>query len=452
MNPIRVTVILAALLVPAFAEPRADRTVILVSVDGLAHYYFDDPKAHMPTIRELAAEGARAKTMTGSFPTVTWPNHTTLVTGVHPGKHGVIGNSYFDRAQRKTIPLLPDPLFDKEELVTAPSIYDVAFDAGLKTAGVIWPASRAAKKLNWQVSDVFDQQMFESTGTASLFTELKAKGIPYEKQMEWCKAGNPGKPMRDWLYTRICEHIITTHKPNVLLLHLVSVDALEHATGRQTPEAYWAISDSDRCIRELIDAVEAAGLKDRTAFFICSDHGFITYTKKVLPNVILRQEGVRRGLGEGAYASDQGGGCFIYLLDDANKAETAKKLAERFRAVEGIETVIEATDFAKFGHRLPSEDPREPDLMLSAKDGYAFGGEDSGQEFIVPTKTPLGTHGYSPFHPLMGANFVASGAGIKEGVVLDQVNSTDVAPTMAAILGLEMKDVEGRVLKEILKD
>src|ERR1700744_1888149 len=81
----------------AGAEPASDRIVVLISVDGLAHYYFDDPKAEMPTIRELAAEGARASDMKCSMPTVTWPNHTTLVTGVNPAKHGVIGNNYFDR-------------------------------------------------------------------------------------------------------------------------------------------------------------------------------------------------------------------------------------------------------------------------------------------------------------------------------------------------------------------
>src|SRR5215213_5075409 len=74
-----------------------DRHVVLISVDGLAHYYFEDPKAPMPFIRQLAANGARAKRMKTSMPTNTWPNHTTLVTGVHPGKHGVIGNDYFDR-------------------------------------------------------------------------------------------------------------------------------------------------------------------------------------------------------------------------------------------------------------------------------------------------------------------------------------------------------------------
>ncbi len=91
--------------------------------------------------------------------------------------------------------------------------------------------------------------------------------------------------------------------------------------------------------------------------------------------------------------------------------------------------------------------------MLSAADGYAFSGKDEGDggEAILATDATKGTHGYSAFHPLMGASFVASGTGIKAGVVLEKISNTDVAPTMAAVLGLEMEDVEGRVLEEILE-
>src|SRR6478672_2450212 len=74
-----------------------NRIVVLVSLDGLANFYFDDPKAEMPNLRALAQQGARAKSMMPVIPTVTWPNHTTLVTGVMPARHGVLANNYFDR-------------------------------------------------------------------------------------------------------------------------------------------------------------------------------------------------------------------------------------------------------------------------------------------------------------------------------------------------------------------
>src|SRR3954465_14162240 len=71
--------------------------VVLVSIDGLAASYLDDPRAEMPTLRMLAKSGARAKGMVTSFPSVTWPAHTSLITGVVPAKHGVVGNSAWNR-------------------------------------------------------------------------------------------------------------------------------------------------------------------------------------------------------------------------------------------------------------------------------------------------------------------------------------------------------------------
>jgi predicted AlkP superfamily pyrophosphatase or phosphodiesterase len=92
------------MLPPATHAQAANPVVVMISVDGLANFYLDDPKAEIPTIRRIAAEGVRAEAMTPSMPTVTWPNHTTLVTGVTPAKHGVLGNSVLDRATRELVP------------------------------------------------------------------------------------------------------------------------------------------------------------------------------------------------------------------------------------------------------------------------------------------------------------------------------------------------------------
>src|SRR6476659_6822220 len=101
----------------AVPTPDPDRIVVLMSVDGLANFYMDDPAAEMPTSRKLAAEGAKAASMRASDPTVTWPNHTTLVTGVSPARHGVVGNNYFDRVKNDKVTLIWDPVFDKDEVV-----------------------------------------------------------------------------------------------------------------------------------------------------------------------------------------------------------------------------------------------------------------------------------------------------------------------------------------------
>lgn len=433
-----------------------DRHVVLISVDGLAHYYHDDPKAPMPTIRKLAAEGARAKRMKTSLPTNTWPNHTTLVTGVQPGKHGVIANDFFDRATQSTVAYIPDPVFNKDEIVKVPTIYDVAHDAGLSTAGVCWPASRGAKTWNWTIPDVFDQATFMQYTTPSVIEECRAAGIPLEKQNEWCKAGNASKAMRDWMYATLACHLIAKHQPRLLCLHLMSVDALEHGFGRQTPEVYWAINDSDQRVRQVVEAVEAAGLREKTTFVITADHGFITYTKQIQPNVLLKQAGlIKAAIGnkvtERRIWCHSQGVAFIYVLDTPNREALLKEWTPKLAALEGVEEVIEEKDFAKYGLQTADKDARMPDLILSPKDGYLFGSSVGGDAVIVPTDAPKGAHGYSPANPLMNASFVINGAGVKPGVVLEDIANVDVAPTIAKLLGVEMKNVDGRVLTEVLK-
>src|SRR4051812_18080203 len=77
--------------------------VVLISLDGVAAFYFNDSKAEMPNLHALASQGAYAKSMESVIPTVTWPNHVTLVTGVTPSAHGVVGNDFFDREKKAVV-------------------------------------------------------------------------------------------------------------------------------------------------------------------------------------------------------------------------------------------------------------------------------------------------------------------------------------------------------------
>src|ERR1700704_1479155 len=153
-----------------------DRIVVLMSVDGLANFYMDDPAAEMPTIRKLAADGAKAASMRASDPTVTWPNHTTLVTGVSPAKHGVVGNNYFDRARGEKVTLIWDPVLDKDEIVRVPTIYDLAKAAGLKTVSIKWPATRNARSLDLTCPDVGKVELVSKYTTSALLEECKQAG------------------------------------------------------------------------------------------------------------------------------------------------------------------------------------------------------------------------------------------------------------------------------------
>jgi predicted AlkP superfamily pyrophosphatase or phosphodiesterase len=414
-----------------------DRMVVLISVDGLPADVLKDPSLHIPTLRRLIAEGATAEGMRCSFPTVTWPNHTTLVTGVPPAKHGVLANSYYDRAQQKVVALLPDPLFDKDEIVKVPTIYDAAHAAGLKTAGIIWPASRNAKSLDWTVPDCGTKELWDKYGTASWMEELRQDGIPVDLQEAWCK--NNGGVQRDWMYARATAQVIRKHHPNLVLLHLVEVDHVEHAKGPRTPDAAWAASQADDRVRDVIDAIEAAGLKDRATVFVVSDHGFFGFTKQINVGVALKKAGLK------AASVSQGGASFVYLTAPAD----ADAVKAAFAGVEGVRRILEPKDFPAAGMTTPDRDPRMADLVLAAKEGYSF--TDSDKAEAVVTETPLkGTHGYLPDDPKLYATFIAWGAGIRRGARLPLTDSINVAPTIARILGLKF-EADGKPLLDALK-
>ncbi len=435
------------------APPRTDRCVVLISVDGLAGFYLDDPLADLPTIRQLARDGARADGIVCSFPTVTWPNHTTLVTGVPPARHGVLGNNYLDRDSAEKVPLIPDPLFDKDQIVKSPTVYDVAHRAGLETAAIIWPATRNARTLDWTVPDMAGEEAWPKYGTAAWLEELRADGVPIDRHAAWVKEAGGGV-QRDWLYTRLARHLFEKHPPHLMLIHLVEVDHVQHKHGPRTPDAYWSVSFADDRVRDIVSAARASSFKDRVTIIIASDHGFFPIEQDIRPNVALRRLGlIATGDGERrkqAYCVAQGGGCMVYVLDEARRAEITAQLGAHFTGLEGVEAVLHPDQFTQLGLATRDADPRAPDLWLSAESGYSFTDAEEGDDVIAPRATRGGTHGYLPDQLDMLGTLVLSGDGIRPGARLGKVNNTDVAPTMARLLQVELPTAEGRVLSEAL--
>ncbi|HEX4142168.1 MAG TPA: ectonucleotide pyrophosphatase/phosphodiesterase [Pirellulales bacterium] len=435
----------------AWAEPAADHCVILVSVDGLAGFYLDDPRADMPTLRRLAKEGARASGMVCSFPTVTWPNHTTLVTGAPPARHGVIGNSFLDRATQKTVSLLPDPVLDKDQIVKVPTVYDAAHEAGLKTAAIIWPATRNARSLDWTVPDMAGDA-WTRFGTASWLAELREAGLPVNQQGPWVAAPTGGV-QRDWLYVRMAAQVLEKHAPNLLLIHLVETDHVEHRAGPRSDDAYWAVSYADDRLRDLVEAIARSPKKQQTTLFVCSDHGFFPIDKEIRPNVLLRQLGLIPADAQAkktAVCLSQGGACAVYVLDDGRRGEIVAQLRDQLARIEGVEAVFAPEQFGEIGQPTLAEDPHAADLWLAARSGYSFADTSKDEAVVVLRDSKGGAHGYLPEHSDLEATCVMWGAGIKPGTSLGRVSNLDVAPTIARLLGIELPSAEGKPLVEAL--
>jgi predicted AlkP superfamily pyrophosphatase or phosphodiesterase len=429
----------------------SERTVILVSIDGFAHFYLDDPKAPVPTLRRLAREGAVAERgMECSFPTVTWPNHTTLVTGVPPARHGVFGNNVFDRAKDEEVQLLIDPVFDKWEIVRVPTIYDVAHAAGLKTAGIIWPATRHAQSLDWTVPDMAPQDVFEKYSTPSWLAELRAAGLPIERYGAWVKA-EAGGTRRDWMWTQATIRLVNQHRPNLVLLHLIEADHVQHNEGPKTGDAYWSVSYEDQLIRDLRDMIEASPRREHITLIVTSDHGFFVTRNTIQPNVRLRQLGLVRLQGgkvasRDAWVVAQGGSAAVYVRDTTGRAEIVAQLRQELGKLEGVERVVEPSEFAALGQPKPADHAWGADLWLAAREGYSFGGSATADAVVV-AGPQRGTHGYLPGHADMHGILIAWGHGVRPGTKLGKIHNTQVAPTVAQLLGLHLPDAEGKPLQ-----
>jgi len=429
------------------------RHVVLVSVDGLAASYLDDPRAEMPTLRKLAKGGAVARGMITSFPSVTWPSHTSLITGVQPARHGVIGNAVWNRKLDRAVTYIGDPELTKDEAIKAPTLYDVAHKAGLKCGSVIWPCCTAADSLDWIIPDAGKVELHAKFTTPGFVTELGKAGFDISQLGAWGWAKERSTE-RDILYTKVAQYLLEKQKANLVLVHLVTPDGVEHAYGPHTPEAYKAVHESDQRIAEIWNTLQEPALAGRSTLFVVSDHGFAPYEKFIRPNVVLKELGLIQTDGEDkvagrkAWCVAQGGSAFIYVLDAAQKSAVGQ-IKERLGKLEGVAGVVGPEGFKKLGLPQPDANVESPDFVLLTNPGYSFAEQITG-EAVASAGGLKGSHGHDPQPGYMHATFVAAGAGIKPGVQLDLIQNVDVAPTIARLMGLAMKDVDGRVLEEIL--
>lgn len=388
--------------------------------------------------------------MTVSNPSVTWPNHTTLVTGVRPAKHGVIFNGMLERPGLG-LPVKVNPRKDKLELVKVPTLYDVLHAAGGTAAEINWPCTRNSKSLAISFPDSPDA--FEHT-TPELIRELKQAGVLSDETIsDW---GRLSGTARDRVWTQAACHVIKSRKPDLLMFHLLNVDGTHHKYGAKSSAGYSAVAYADACVGEVLHAIEEAGIAKHTAVIVTSDHGFISIPNTLRPNVLLKQAGLLTVRGNDtetarAYAVPEGGIAMVYLTVPDTAEEDRTKVLELFSGRKGIRQILTPNDFAKYGLPTPADDGQAPDLVLAAEDGYAFSADATGEDFIVVNDGTPGTHGYLSTNPKMNATFVAGGAGLRRGVTLGVIENIHVAPTIAKLLGIELSGADGMPLDEILK-
>lgn len=419
------------------------RRVVLVSIDGLKPEYLAEADARglaIPALRRLMKDGTRADAMTSVYPTVTYPAHTTLITGVSPKAHGIVNNLPFDPYGKNQ-----DGWYWYASDVKVPTVVDVARKNHLPTANVYWPvtvgaAFDASFPQVWRAQNDEDDKLMRALSTPGLADAVAQQygSIPAEHRTDVERAN-----AAEWIFGH--------ERPALALVYFTDLDTEQHKTGPFSKGAYAKLELIDKQLGRLLAASETAGTFAQTSWIVVSDHGFAAVHSAVKPSVLLRERGfLNVGAGKvtsyRAAAWKAGGTAAIVLADPKDVATRTAVLAALEEAKKdpknGIAEVVPGAT-AEAAGGFPGVA-----AVLVAADGFVFANGHDGP-MVVPS-WDLGAHGYPPTDPRMRASFLAAGRGVVAGAKIGTVRMIDVAPTIAALLSLTLPSPEGAPIPGLL--
>ncbi|MDQ8029796.1 MAG: ectonucleotide pyrophosphatase/phosphodiesterase [Brevundimonas sp.] len=371
-----------------------ERPVILIGVDGFRPDYLDP--ARTPTLSRLAAEGVQAEGgMRPSWPSVTFPNFYTLVTGLHPDHHGLIYNSMRD-------PNLPGRRFslgNRAEVMDrvwydgGEPIWVTARNAGLKTAAMFWPGSEAP------VHGVRPDYW-----------------VPYEKGVPSLSRANI---LLGWM------SLPPEERPAVSTLYFDIVDTQGHNFGPDAPETLAAVAEVDTAIKALVEGLQKLNLE--ADLVIVADHGMAALSGERVAYL--------DDLVDPAAISVAAAGAVV-LLDPVPGRE-----AEVEAALLGVKPHMECWRKGEVPARLAyGTHPRVPAIVCLVETGWTIGTRDRTD----PARIRGGAHGYDNQAPEMRALFIAHGPAFASGGRITDMDSVDVQPLLARLLGVTAPAGDGR--------
>ncbi len=429
----------------AAQQARRDSHVIMISIDGLVPDYYTAPRQlglRIPALTRMKLNGAYAEGVEGVYPTVTYPSHTTMVTGVRPATHGIVQNRVFEPpTERQTKAWY---WFSKE--IKTETLWSLAKKNGLTTAAVGWPVTVGAE-IDYNIPEIWDPS--EQPITGKRMAENATPGL-----IENALSGRNLKG--DDFRTSVSEFIVTKYKPNLMLIHLVELDDVHHTFGPRTPQALSTAEREDGYIGRIVAATERAGILDKTTFVIVSDHGFAAIDKKFEPNVRLAEEKLieldksGKAVSWKAAAWPAGGSCAIVLHDPTDKG-AAEKVIQVFTSLNKkekgpINRVLVRKELDSLG-AIP-----QAVVVLEAAPGYSFDDSLTGPETHESGARYKGTHGYLPSRAEMRSSLILFGQAARTGARVVIARMLDIAPTAAGVLGLSLTEAEGSPILELLKD
>lgn len=426
-----------------FAAP-----VLMISVDGLKPEYVLEADAHglkIPYLLGRMTEGAYAEGVVGVWPTVTYPSHTTLVTGVTPAEHGILANQEFDPQQA-----FKDSWFWYAAQIQAPTLWDAVHAAGRGTASIGWPVTVGNTHIDylipeyWRISgrtedlNPSDRYLIESLSRPEgLLAQMQAANGEY-------MMGNDTSLQGDVVKTRYAVDVIRKHKPAFMTIHLSSLDDAQHAHGVFSPQANQDLEAIDALLAQLAAAARASD--PATIVTIVSDHGFVNLMHRVNLNVAFRQSGlidesrdpvtgISRVTAWKAQPWFASGMAAIMLHDpkDQATAHVVDELLQKLAADpnDGIAAIKRGSEIRQLG-AFPGAA-----WLVAFKPGYYAGGDSIG-DIVKEIEGTHGGHGFSPEFPEMRASFFISGPGIARHRNLGLIDMRQIAPTLAQLLGVAL--------------
>jgi len=433
--------------------------LVLISIDGMKPEAVLDAQAHglkLPNLTRLMRDGVYASGVTGVLPTLTYPSHTTILTGVSPAKHGIYSNTTFDPLNKNQV-----GWYWYTEDIKVPTLWDAAHAAGLTTANVYWPVSVGTSAIHapiddnlsqiWRAGTPDDLKLQRSVSTPGLIAELETtagiSGEPDVTAMDASPGHYPGGEeetvAEDEIRARYAVELLALKHPEFMTVYFTGLDTEQHKTGPFSPGANAVLERIDALVGEVRAAAEKQA-PGRATVCVVSDHGFAS----VQHDVNLYEEFLQNGLftldEQHKIASWKAmlwpmGGSAAVILADPNDTATRTKVDALLAKLasdpaNGITRILTHAEVVAGGGLTQAES------IISMAPGYEL-----GYAFAPPLVTPGasgGMHGYPPDRPEMRASFFLVGPAVAHGKSLNRIDMRSIAPTLAHIMGATLPYAE----------
>lgn len=437
--------LLVSVVVGSFAQ--STKHVVLITIDGLRPEFYLDPSWGAVNLQQLKAAGTFAKGVNGIFPTVTFPSHTTLLTGEKPASHGICFNNPF----QANGPSVDWHWYFKD--IKIPTLWDAVRKAGLTSGSVLWPVSAGAP-IDYNIPDIWTMESTDRLEITGRYATPQGFWEEVQQNATGQLEPNDFNLDKDYLsmdenVARIAGYILRKYKPAFTTVHLPAVDHAEHADGRDGEQVRRAVAGVDRNIRTIVEALDKAGIRESTAIIVTGDHGFVDRHTNFYPNILLAKAGLINEVSTGDWKArfhSAGGSAFLYMKEKNDRrtlAQVKKILSDLPESQKKMFRVIEDDELRKSG-----ADPNAV-LALAAERGYAFSGSTSG-EVVRPSRG--GSHGYFPDFADIQTGFIGSGSGFRKGVELPVIEMVDIAPIIAKLLELDFKKADDELARQMLAE